>query len=520
MADAYLLGIDAGTTVVKSVVFDLHGNEAAKAGKPIATIHPRPGWAEHDMHEVWDAVAVSIREALHKGGIGPEAVKGVSMSAQGAGSWFVDKNGRPTRNAVGWADGRAAYIIDRWRDDGTLDRMFEASGFLYYSGSGPGIIVPWFKENEPRVLDRSRAVIWCNDWVRFCLTGEILTDEPDGSIAMMDPQSRRYSDELFDIAGISEYRHLFPPVKQSHDIGGKVTRAAAEKTGLREGTPVAMGAWDCSSTALGAGCVQHGDATSIVGTAGIHLCIADKALVNRAYSLACHAVPGRWLINSMAMTAANNLDWFEREFCLAERVEAEEQGRSKYEVINREVDAVPIGANGVMYLPFLQGERAPFVEPRARAELFGMGHWTNRADLLRAVYEGVALATRHNYTQMEKGVPFDTVRLGGGGAQSEVWTQIIADCTGKTMEVTSGTEFGARGAAINAAVALGIYADHQEAVDRMVSVTRVQEPDLEKTEVYSRIFDLYVKLIERNRQVWVEMCDLVDNILTPREGCD
>lgn len=518
MAEAYLLGIDAGTTMVKSVVFDLHGNEVAKAGKPIATIHPRPGWAEHDMKEVWDAVATSIREALNKGEIKPETVKGVSMSAQGAGSWFVSKKGRPTRNAVGWADGRAAYIIDRWKEDGTLDRIFEASGFMYYSGSGPGIIVPWFKENEPQVLEQSKAVMWCNDWVRFCLTGEILTDEPDASIAMMDQKRRVYSDEVFALAGISEYKQLFPPVKQSHEIGGKVTRDAAKKTGLIEGTPVAMGAWDCSSTALGAGCVQPGDATSIVGTAGIHLCLASEPAVNRAYSLACHAVPGRWLINSMAMTAANNLDWFEREFCLAECQEAERHGQSKYEVINREVDSVPIGANGVMYLPFLQGERAPFVEPRARAEFFGMGDWTKRADLIRAVYEGVALATRHNYTQMEKGARFAEVRLGGGGAQSEVWTQIIADCTGKIMKVTSGTEFGARGAAINAAVALGIFKDHREAVGQMVSVSRVQEPDPKKTEMYAEIFKLYVKLIERNRKMWVDMCDLVDNTLSTR-GC-
>jgi sugar (pentulose or hexulose) kinase len=519
MAEAYLVGIDAGTTVAKSVVFDLNGNEIAKAGKPVDTIHPRPGWMEHDMDQVWDAVASSISQAIKEAKVNPRDIKGVSFSAQGAGSWFVAKDGRPTRNAVGWADGRAASIIDRWRESGNLEAIFEASGFMYYSASGPGIIMPWFKENEPEVLEKSKAVMWCNDWVRYCLTGEIYTDESNGSIAMFDQKKRAYYDKVFELAGISEYRHLFPDIRQSHELGGKVTSQASAKTGLAEGTPVAMGAWDCSSTALGAGCVQQGDATSIMGTAGIHLCVSSEPVVNRAYSLACHAVPGRWLVNSMAMTAANNLDWFEREFCLAERQQAEKQGVSKYEVINREVAGVPVGSNGIMYLPFLQGERAPFVEPRARAEFFGIGNWTKRADLMRAVYEGVALATRHNYTEMEKGVPFDEVRLGGGGAQSEVWTQIIADCTGKTMKVTSGTEFGARGAAINAAVALGIYKDHKEAVSNMVRVSRVQEPDLSKTEIYGKMFDLYVKLVERDRQVWVEMCELVDSTLSGQKGC-
>jgi len=510
MADTYFLGIDAGTTVVKCVVFDPHGNEIAKGSRGISIIHPYPGWAEHDMNEVWDSVAISIRSAIKEAGIRAEDIKGISMSAQGAGAWLIDKSGKPTRNAVGWLDGRAASIIDRWRDDGTLEKVFNICGFMYYSGSGPGIILPWFRENEPEVLEKSKAVLWCNDWVRYCLTGEILTDEPDASIAMLDPETRDYSRELLKYVGLEEYEHLFPPVKQSHEIAGKVTKKAAEETGLAPGTPVAVGAWDCSSTALGAGCVQANDATSIVGTAGIHLCITDRPMIDKAYSMACHAVPNRWLINSMAMTAANNLDWFEREFCLEERIESEKSKVNKYEIINRKVADTPIGARGVMFLPFLQGERAPFVEPRARGEFVGLGNWSKRSDLLRAVYEGVALATLHNYSAMEKGASFKEVRLGGGGSQSEVWTQIIADCTGKVMKVTSGSEFGARGAAINAAVALGMYRDHQEAVDQMVKVSRVQEPNLKNTEIYREIFDIYVKLIQSHRQIWIEMYNLME----------
>jgi sugar (pentulose or hexulose) kinase len=261
------------------------------------------------------------------------------------------------------------------------------------------------------------------------------------------------------------------------------------------------------------GCTQSNEAASIVGTAGIHLCVSDKPLIDEAFSMACHAVPDRWLINSMAMTAANNLDWFEREFCLAERLEAEKRKTSKYDVINEEVDKTPLGSNGVMFLPFLQGERAPFVEPRARGEFVGLGDWSSRRDCMRAVYEGVALATRHNYEAMEKGLSFSEVRLGGGGAQSRVWAQIIADCTGKTMKVTAGSEFGARGAAINAAVALGIYGDHREAASRMVSVVRVQEPRQSNTEKYSEIFKIYVRLIESRVRIWVDMYNLLEGIL-------
>jgi sugar (pentulose or hexulose) kinase len=513
MARTYLLGIDAGTTVVKSVVFDLRGNEISRGSKGISVIHPQPGWAENDMSEVWDAVCASIKEAVRKAKIRPQDVKGLSISGQGAGAWFVDKAGNPTCNAVNWLDGRAASIIDRWRVDGTIENLFNTSGFMYYTGSGPGIIVRWFKENRPEVLERSKAVMWCCDWVRFCLTGELLTDEPDSSIAMVDPHTRKYSREVLRCAGIEEFAHLFPPIRQSHEVAGKVTKKAADETGLPEGTPVAVGAWDCSSTALGAGCVRPNDATSIIGTAGIHLCLSDRPIIDNAYSMACHAVPGRWLINSMAMTAANNLDWFEREFCLAERLEAEKMKVSKYEVINRKVAGTPAGSNGVMFLPYLQGERAPFVEPRARGEFVGLGDWTRREDLIRAVFEGVALATRHNYAAMEKGARFNEVRVGGGGAQSEVWTQIIADCTGKVMKVTTGSEFGARGAAINSAVALGIYKDHEEAAERMVKVSRIQEPDVKNGEKYREMFDLYVKLIESHKKLWVDMYDVLERTL-------
>ncbi|MGA2481235.1 MAG: FGGY-family carbohydrate kinase, partial [Spirochaetia bacterium] len=301
-----------------------------------------------------------------------------------------------------------------------------------------------------------------------------------------------------------------PPIRPSASSAGTVTKAAAAATGLAEGTPVAVGGWDCCSTALGQGCVKAGDAFSIVGTAGIHMAVAGKPAINRASSLSCHTVPGQYIVHSMAMTAANNLDWYEREFGLAERLEAEKKGVTKYDIINAAVAAAPLGSNGAYFLPFLQGERSPFVEARARGEFAGLSDASTRGDLYRAVFEGVALATLHNYKAIELSCHFDTVRLGGGGAQSEVWSQIIADCTGRVMEVTSGSEFGARGAAINAAVCVGMYKDHQEAARNMVKVKRVHEPDREKNKAYAELFELYVRLIDSRMSLWVDMQRLVE----------
>lgn len=514
MADAYFLGIDCGTTVVKSVLFNMQGDEVSSSSQNVSVKHPKPGWADQSMYEVWDAAKNTIREAIHKSGVQAADIKGVSLSGQGGGIWLIGKDGRPVRDAVTWLDARTMYLIEKWKEDGTYEKLFDASGWLYWPGLGHCTIFPWFMENERESLDAAQASGYCKDWVKFCLTGEATTDETD-ALAITDPRTRSYSDTVIDLVGIREYAHLLPRIVPSYEVAGYVTAKAAEETGLAKGTPVASGAWDVSSTALGVGCVKAGDAASILGTAGIHLAVADYPAVNKAYSLSQHCVPGTWLINSMAMLAASCLNWFEREFCQAEVEEAKRLGISKYDVINREVAETPVGSHGVIFLPFLQGERAPFVRPDARGEFFGLGDWTTRKDLLRAVYEGVALATLDNYKCIEQGTALGEVWLAGGGAQSEVWAQIVADCTGKVMKVPLGTEFGARGAAINAAVAAGYFKNQAEAVEAMVRVNRVHEPNPKNTEKYAELYAIYSGLIKALWDLWRDMYQFVEKYPSP-----
>lgn len=509
MKKNYLLGIDVGTTMMKCVIFDFEGNEIAKANHESLIIHKKPGWAEQNMMDVWDAVTLSVKEAIANAGIKSEEIRGISLCAQGSGTWLINEKGKPVRNAVSWLDGRADYIIDRWQKNGTIDKLIEACGVVYYAGSGPGIIFPWFIENDQKVLEDSKAVFWPKDWVRYCLTGEIMTDETDPSSGILDPNTRDYSNTVLKLTGIEDYKELLPVVKKSYEMGGKITKSAAEMTGLKEGTPVAVGAWDVSSTALGLGCVSDNEAFSIIGTAGIHMLVTDKPTIDKAYSLSCHAVPNKYLVHSMAMTAANNLDWFAKEFCLEETREAIKRKTNKYKIIDEKVSQIPVGANGIFYLPFLQGERAPFVEPRARGEFLGLGDWSTKEDLLRAVFEGVALSTLHNYKAIEKAGNFEKVRLGGGGANSGIWAQIISDCTGRIMEVTSGSEYGARGAAMNAALMLNIYNNHKEAVSNMVKIKKTYVPNLKNTEIYKEIFAIYVKLVDSHMALWSEMNQLV-----------
>ena len=505
MSQTYLLGIDNGTTVTKAALFDLEGREVAVgSSQEVKVAHPQPGWAEQSMDEIWQATAQAIRQCLAESGVDPASIAGVSFSGHGGGVWLLDDRGRPVRDAIIWLDGRAKPYLDRWAADGRLSQLYDESGWSLFAGIGACTIFPWLMEHEPGSLGRARINLSSKDWVKFCLTGEQSTDQTMASIAHMNYQTGRHSERVLGLTGIADYRHLLPPIVPSWEIAGRVTRQAADETGLAAGTPVACGAWDGTSSTLGAGCIGVGEAASVIGTAGVHVVVSDTPDLDpeRNYSLMYHCVPDRYVKNALTMLAAGNLNWFEREFCLAERQEAERRGVNVYQVIGEAVAGVQVGAGGVLYLPFLQGERAPFVKPDARGVFFGLGDWHQRAHLLRAVFEGVALSTRDNYACMQKGGELTTTYLTGGGSRSPVWSQILADCTGNAMKVPAGVELGARGAAMSAGVAVGLFADHASAVQQMVRIERDYVPNPQQAARYDELYRLYRDLITAVWPAW------------------
>ncbi len=500
----YLLGIDNGTTVTKAALFDLQGREIAVGSQEVSVRHPEPGWAEQSMEEIWQAVVHAIRQCLATAAIDPASIGGISLSGHGGGVWLLDRDGKPVRDAIIWLDGRAKPYLDQWATDGRLDELYDASGWSLFPGIGACTIFPWLMEHEPASLDKAAVNLFSKDWIKYCLTGELSGDLTMASIAHMDYQTSEYSSGVLELSGIADYRHLLPPLVPAWAVAGQVTEKAAQETGLKAGTPVASGAWDGTSSTLGAGCIGVGEASSVIGTAGVHVVLSAQPGLDpdRNYSLMYHTVPGMYAKNALTMLAAGNLNWFEKEFCLAEQQEAERRGVNVYNVINEEVAGVPVGAGGVVYLPFLQGERAPFVKPEARGVFFGLGDWHKRGHLLRAIYEGVALSTRDNYECMQKGQPLETTFLTGGGSRSPVWCQILADCTGNAMKVPSGVELGAKGAAMNAGVAVGAFADHAEAVAQMVKIEREYTPNFKLVSQYDELYALYQELITAVWPLW------------------
>jgi L-xylulokinase len=497
----YLLGIDNGSTVSKAALFDLNGKEIAIASCKSETEYPHPGWTERDMENLWYTTTCAIREVLDKSGIRPEEVAGIGCTGHGNGVYLLDKQGQPLRRGIQSMDTRAADVLAEWGE-----RDVRGSAFPYVIQSfwpaQPNALLAWMKKHEPRNYANVGAILFCKDYIKYQLTGEISTDFSDMSgSSLMDVRGRCYSPDLLALYGLEEVYDALPPIVQSFEVAGRVTRAAAEATGLAVGTPVVGGLFDIDASAVGCGAVSAGQACIIAGTWSINEVITAEPLVDPAlFMTTLFAVPGLFLSTEASATSAANLEWFVNQCCGDERHEAQRRGVSIWEVINEQVAALPPGSTNIIFHPFLYGSN---VQSSARAGFYGLGGWHTRAHMLRALYEGVVFChLSHIQKLRDAGARFDTARLTGGGSRSRVWTQMFADTVGVPMEVSDGTELGARGAALSAGIGVGLYCDYQEAVDAAVKVVRVQEPDSASTPLYLERYAEYQRLVNVMQEPW------------------
>ncbi|TPW74851.1 FGGY-family carbohydrate kinase [Schumannella soli] len=502
---AYILGIDAGTSVLKAAVFDEAGNELSRGARNVPITNPQPHLAEENMDEVWQAAAAAIRDALTNGPVRAEQIVAISVTGQGDGSWLVDaRTGKPRGPAILWTDGRAGEIIDDWYANGTVSSQFGISGTGPYAGTASALL-RWRALNQPELVDGA-VNLWCKDWIEFNLTGDLSTDPSDASLSGIDVAKRAWSDDVNRIWGIDGIASVLPEIRKPTDLSGTITKAAAGVTGLKEGTPVYKGQMDITASSLGVGVARSGDSMAVIGTAGIvTVCTDDLSagyLPDDVGWMIPHG-PDTW-IRAMGMNSCTpNLDWYLREFGAPFREEAEAANSANvFDHLDQRVLKTPVGSRGVIFHGYLApgGERAPFVRPSARGSFSGISGTHDRADLLRAVYEGVAYGIRDCLDAIPTNV--ETVRMAGGGANSAVWSQIFADVLGRRIEVPAGTEFGAKGAAIVAGVGAGVYNSYEEGADATVHVVREYEPDLKKTALYDEFFGVYRDIRSSMSPVW------------------
>lgn len=497
-----LLGIDAGTTNIKAVAMTADGEERHRRSASNPVERPRPTWAEQDMETTWARTRDVVGEVT--GSLdAEETIAAVGVTGQGGGCWLVGET-TAARNAILWTDGRAADIVAAWNEDGTADALFEQFGYGVFAGQALPILC-WLYDHEPEALDRAEALVKAKDWLKYRLTGELASDPTDMSLAHFEPVASTFAEELPD--GVSVPRPLLADlesqVQSPTDTAGTVTPAAAEATGLPEGVPVVAGMFDVAATSVGSGCITAGATSVIAGTTLQFQRVMDAPRVEPppvGYTLDL-GVAGRGLRTMGAMTGTPNLDW-------ARETLADDAPFAEVEAAARDV---PPGSGGLLYLPYLSdaGEKAPFVEPAARAGFVGLEPAHERAHLLRAVYEGLAMSIRDCAEHVRGGN--ERVRLSGGGSRSSLLAQVFADALDATVAIPAGEELGALGVAAIAGVGVGTYPDLATAAAETVTVADRYEPRPAATAFYDDWYGVYAATSQSLREPWRRRTDVLDD---------
>jgi len=509
MTEQYLLGIDAGTSVIKAALFDVNGKELAVAQRPTRVLMPQSGWSETDMFATWEMCVAVIRDIATHPLLRDGVIAGIGVSGNMIGAWMIDKDGLPVRNAILWSDARAHPLLAQMEAEspGFTDRVFALDGCVIEAGSTLALL-RWFAENDPIALQQARYVFSSKDWLVYQLTGIAQMDSSEAAVLPGNTRTQQVDDELLDLFGIKAYRHLLPPVYASESVAGFITAEVAALTGLKAGTSVVSGAGDVPANALGIGAVTPGMAFAILGTNCQSCLVYDQPVFTPPGVGLLFYVPGnRWFRALMNVAGTTNLDWFVEQFGTEERAAAISRD-DLYNRIEASARRSPIGANGVLYHPYLgvAGVIAPFVEPAARAQFTGLNPTHTRADMLRAVYEGTAMAIRDCYTALSPTLerPISRIVLAGGGSRSPFWSQIIADCLNAEVVIPLGHEFGAKGAALLAGVAVGIFPDVITASTNATQWSRVVQPDGEAHRIYTHVYERYHAVRGAMQAVWSE----------------
>ena len=474
MAQGLLLGVDIGTSGVRAILVRQTGEVAASATSPLTLTTPRPGWAEQDPEEWWAASASAIKTVLAK--MPNERVLAVGLSGQMHSSVFLDRDGRVIRAALLWCDGRTTSQCAE------ITRRVGGENALHESVSNPaleGFTLPkilWLRDCEPAAYARLATVLLAKDFIRYRLTGELATEPSDASGTLMfDPMRMRWSDDVLAAVGMS--RELLPTVGGSAEVLGRVNAEAARATGLAVGTPVVGGGADNACGAAGVGVVRQGDAVASWGTSGTVLAPTVKPLVEpglRAHTF-CHVAPGMWYVMGVVLSAGGAFAWYRDQ--LARDLAAVPDAAAQ---LDAEAAAISPGAEGVTFLPYLQGERTPHRDALARGAFLGLTLAHTRAHLTRAVLEGICFAMRDSVELLASlGILPAELLLTGGGARSTFLRQLQADVYGLPVATVNREEGPAYGAALLAAIGAGVYPDLSTATQATLTRSAVIAPNRE-----------------------------------------
>jgi sugar (pentulose or hexulose) kinase len=484
-----VLCVDAGTTMVKAVMFDHEGRELKVARQATVVRRGDRGFSEQDMYAVWDAVVYTIRTVVHQVS---EPVQVLAFTGQGDGCWLVGADGRPTGPAILWNDGRASDIVDRWHADGVLEEAFRINGTFGFAGTS-GAIMKWLHENDRARLDASHKALYCNGWLFHRFTGEFAADESDAASPFLDIRSRSYSPKLLDLYDMPWVERLLPEVRDDAHRVGRLRAEVATELRLRAGLPVVMAPFDIPATAIGIGAVAPAQACTILGTTlSTEMTLAEPDTDGTPAGMTLPSgVPGTYLRSLAAMAGAEVITWGMKLIGLD----------NPNWLSDLAADTAP-GAGGLFFHPYLSpaGERAPFRDPNARGSLVGLSFEHTRSHIARSMLEGMSFVIRNC---LDFGsAPVTELRLCGGGANSAFWCQLLADVTGLPTSRSVDAEIGAKGAFLTALVATGAEPTMQDAVTAYVHTRDVFEPDPAVARVYDELYAEFLGIKESVSAEW------------------
>ncbi len=480
---AYFLGIDTSTTSSKALLIDEMGKVVAVASAPHTLQTPHPLWSEQDPQEWWQAVSTSIKSALESAKIRGDQVCAIGLTGQMHGLVLMDEEGKVLRPAILWNDQRTQSQCDEIHQKIGKEAFIQITGNVALTGfTAPKIL--WVKENEPEVFAKAKHVLLPKDYIRYKLTNDYAMDKADGAgTVLFDLHARDWSPEVLSALEIPQT--WMPRTYEGIEVTGTVSREAAALTGLKEGTPVVAGGGDQAAGAVGMGAVEPGVVSLTLGTSGVIFATTPAAYIEPAGRLHafCHAVPGMWHFMGVMLSAAGSLQWYRDT--LAPNMD--------FDTLLKGAEDVRAGSEGLIFLPYLSGERTPYPDPLARGAFIGLTLRHTQAHMTRAVLEGVAFGLKDSFTLIKNAGlgQITQVRASGGGTKSPLWRQILASVLDVELVTVNSAEGGAYGAALLAGVAGGVWKDVPTACKACIKITGSTSPDPQQVKTYDKVYSIY-----------------------------
>ncbi|GFP21422.1 xylulokinase [Candidatus Hakubella thermalkaliphila] len=493
---SYMLGFDVGTTGTKTLVIDEEGRVIVTASSEYPLLAPRPNWAEQNPAEWWKATCASIGQALTQAQVDSKDIAAVGLTGQMHGSVFLDGNNQVIRPAILWCDQRTAAECEEI--EGTLGGrkgLIELTSNPALTGfTAPKIL--WLRHQEPENYQQVRKVLLPKDYIRFLLTGEYATDVSDASGTLLfDVRRRCWSPEVLEALDIPE--QWLPSCYESPEVVARVSAQGAQATGLSEGTPVVAGGGDQAAGGVGSGIVLPGRASVVLGTSGVVFVYSEAPDFDsdgRLHTF-CHAVPGKWHVMGVTLAAAGSLRWYHDVIGPGEDMRRRYPDLGDYDLLEKEAEEVEAGSEGLLFLPYLTGERTPHADANTRGVFFGLTYRHGRGHLVRSVMEGVAFSLRDCFELVKDiGISVKRLVISGGGARSPLWRQTLADVLGQEIVTINVEEGPAFGAALLAGVGSGIFGSLEQAVEASIHEIGKTMPQRDSARIYEQLYQIYRSL--------------------------